>query len=73
MIELSEIPCKSAGATGWASDRVGPDLDAEPGPSIGLRRPSFYGEKAMVRIDSVSTAVSVKNPESYTSHRSWYA
>jgi hypothetical protein len=77
MIELSPIPAVSKGETGWASDRVGPYLDGEPGAPIGLRRPKAYtyGGKIHINvgIDSVSAASKIDDPASYSTHRSWYA
>jgi len=78
MIELSPIPCRVVDETGWASDRVVPDVNAAPGKSIGLRRPQVYGPAdnryVVCRIDYVSSATKINDPWSYKgTHRSWYA
>ena len=78
MIELSPIPAVSKRETGWASDEVGPAVDAKPGAPIGLRRPSAWQNRdgklsVYCKIDDTASASRVDDPANYSTHRSWYA
>lgn len=75
MIELSPIPGRLKDAPGYSSmaGEIEPDLDAEPGEPIGLKRPAAGARDVTVRMNSFSSAKKIDNPASYSTYVSWYA
>ena len=76
MIELSPIPSKYD-MTGDLAGQARPDLDAEPGAPIGLKRPKGYRnngkDNVYVRMNSYSSARKIDDPKNYSTYVSWYA
>jgi len=76
MIELTPIASKTVEDTGWASARVAPVPGAYTGAAKNLKRPKAYSSGGTVyvyvRMNSFSNASKVDDPETYSTHCSWY-